>query len=125
MTPPASKPSTMDIPTQPAFGPEWLVGKFDELQKHIDGRFDNLDERLRRVETGEPGCRADIQGQVNGLSKRVTDLEDQKCDDRLKTIEPAVSDFNRFKYWIGGFVGAGAIVFIWQLLVHQVTIVAH
>jgi hypothetical protein len=134
MTPPASRPSTMDIPTQPTpqLSAEFFLSQFGELRKIIDENyrsnreymvenFKEFDERLRHIETGEPGCRADIQGQVNGVTARVKTIEDQNLNKRLTDIEPVTGIIK----WVGIAVGILIVSGIAAILTHQVTLVFH
>ena len=53
----------------------WITGRLDALQEHMDGRFDNLEERLRHVEVGEAGCRGEWEGKMSNLETKVTTIE--------------------------------------------------
>ena len=115
----APQPAATEIPTRTT---DPLIQFLNERLNRIDGHLDEIDERLRKIETGEPGCRADIQGQINGVGLRVTTLEDIKAGERLLKIEPTVRNINRLAYALAIPVVLSVLGFLWGLLTHTITI---
>lgn len=123
--------SSLDIPTQPLapFGPEWLVNQFTNLSKlitdtntetraYMEEKFKGFDDRLRKIENGEIGYRADLQGQITAIDGRLKVMENQNLDGRLGKVEP-VSQFSK---WMGAVLGGLTLVLIWGILTHTVII---
>ena len=91
-----------------------IEGKIDSLQKDVNQKFDKIDERLTKVETGQSELKGEIKAlgfKIEGIDKRL-----EKVENEQSVLVKSVSDLQGFRGLIlplivGGIsAGIGAII---------------
>jgi hypothetical protein len=91
-----------------------IEGKIDSLQRDVNQKFDKIDERLTKVETGQSELKGEIKAlgfKIEGIDKRL-----EKVENEQSVLVKSVSDLQGFRGLIlplivGGIsAGIGAII---------------
>jgi hypothetical protein len=89
---------------------ETMQAGFNELKALIQ----NVDQRVRMIETQEAGCQPLVNSRLAAVEGKVADHEKTIAD--LKTTITELKHTNKLLTWIGGIAGSALIIwFISQL----------